>query len=233
MTPPKSTIALGRALSGADQSRIYPANPGGIAGAILREGVVSGAPTALTVPVKIGGSNVVVPIRYLGDCAPINGAKVVVVMLGQMIYCLPTSSDNTMKPVATAYQTTAQSMTSGTESVLHYDTVIDDPNGNFNASTGTYTCPSKGWYHVDASFMLNTALTAGQMIATIRINGGGGKRIGDLKLAAGYLISGGSLIKCNASDTITISGYQDSGSPINTFAGSQLMWFDVELRRSA
>lgn len=81
---------FGKALSEQDSARQYPKNPGGVQGAVVREGKVTASPGNGTVVVSIGGGSPV-PIRYLG-AAPAVAAKVLVLIFGQMVYCLGTAS---------------------------------------------------------------------------------------------------------------------------------------------
>lgn len=221
---------LANALAGRDGARIYPTNPSGN-GVVLREGVVSGAAGSLTVPVRIGGAAVAVPVRYLGE-APLPATKVIVVMQGQMIYCLPASSDNTLRPASSAYLSVPQSLATGVATVIAFNNTTFDTNICVNTSNGNYTCPLAGYYWVGATITMTTAAT-GITFCSVFKNGAETKRGTQFSLnvpSPSPVVTG--LIPCAVGDILTLVGYQGSGGALNTYSGAPYVFMDVELRRT-
>jgi hypothetical protein len=122
---------------------------------------------------------------------------------------------------ALLYQnTSAQSFTSGTAAVVtNWTKVYDRVNANFNATTGVYTAPVAGFYHVDAG--LRYASYSGAVSASyqiqVQVAGTTVTQIATYRTAAGTTlnpVNGGTVVFLAAGQTLTILGFQTSGAAL-------------------
>jgi hypothetical protein len=110
---------------------------------------------------------------------------------------------------------------SGNNQVIPMDTVVFDPNGNFNTTTGGYTVPVTGYYHINAIAVLAGAAggsASAQAVRIFRDPGGVGSPaqllIGNLvyvnnTVDSGLVVAG--LAQLNAGDIIYVYVIQAHG----------------------
>ena len=131
-----------------------------------------------------------------------------------------------------AYQASAQSLTSGSLTTIHLDTALDDPGGFLN--TYALVAPQDGWYtaagvasfaaHADAARRLvqitrnSDSLVLAQN-AVPAINSGSIGTTVNIATRPFYLSSG---------DKIYLVMRQDSGSTINTIAGNTATYLSLQ-----
>jgi hypothetical protein len=70
-----------------------------------------------------------------------------------------------------AYIYTAQSIPANTNTVVKFDAVSFDTNSNYNSSTGTYTAPIAGYYHIYANVGFSAVSATGYTYAQVYVNG--------------------------------------------------------------
>jgi len=99
-----------------------------------------------------------------------------------------------------------------------------DTHSGFNATTGNYTCPVAGKYQILAtvgfannstgnryfSFRKNAAVDAYSQQISASVSAA----------SVGVVVTGGTIIQCNAGDTLSIYGYQNSGGNLAYTVGS-------------
>ena len=123
------------------------------------------------------------------------------------------------RPCATAYQnTTAQSIPTGTSTVLTFDTAAFDPSGLWNGAS-KFTAPVPGFYLLHAQVQFSTP-GAGAVALQARKNGS----VLAMPHSMGTLFAGvgnatiplAGLVQLNASDFIEYMAFQSSGANQNT-----------------
>lgn len=102
------------------------------------------------------------------------------------------------RPFARLQQTSFQSISSSTPTVVHYDaTPLEDPYGGWNPSTFQWLCPCSGWYEVTVINVLSAG--SGNMTVESRVwlSGSGFAEIGGNNTPASISgVSGGSGGSC-------------------------------------
>ena len=125
------------------------------------------------------------------------------------------SSDTDTRVVAAKVNLTANQsgVTSGTPTLVDFNSVENDTHAAYSTSTGLYTVPVSGYYRVSASVNLTATATGTGQISLYK-NGTPYAALGqNTSLAAGF-VGFGSIdgVKCNAGDTLSIYATQNSGS---------------------
>lgn len=127
---------------------------------------------------------------------------------------------------AEAYLSANQSIPNNTVTVVAFDTVLADPNGNFTTgSSAHYTCPVPGRYLVLAG--LNWASAAANAIGLAFKNGAEVQRTAQASGATMLVSPYSGIIRANASDTLDIRAFQASGGAVNVGAGSSLAHVEI------
>ena len=148
---------------------------------------VNGTPRtgAETQPANVG---VAYHIRYLATYIMSNDTDTRVV-------ALVTNNDN--GPTATV---------TGSYSVLKFTSVDQDTHSGYSTSTGLYTVPVAGWYHVNAGVVINASYTAGQQnLIAIYKNGAElnrGQSMAQASVTQTWATLVSTCVYCNAGDTL-------------------------------
>jgi hypothetical protein len=142
------------------------------------------------------------------------------------------SSSSNSKVFAT--NTSSQSIPNATTTAVTNWTTTFDTNSNFTASTGTFAAPRNGYYHVSASIQfVGVAWTSGnsEVIAVFK----NGVIVAQVQsfVVANYTGSFSSvpisvLVNCNATDTITLRVFQNSGGALALSNTASLMFLSIE-----
>lgn len=142
-----------------------------------------------------------------------------------------TGTLNAAGPTFHAYQSTLQSVPTGTFTKALFQTETWDTNNNFASSTFTPTVA--GYYQINGAIQFGGAISGIQVLAIYKNNG---------------VFVRGALLNGNASYSSTVSGivyangttdyfelfaYQGSGSSQNTDANFATCWFQAALVRGA
>ena len=140
-------------------------------------------------------------------------------------------------PAFSAYQSTLQSISTGTATKLQFQTKEYDTNSYFDASTNyRFTPLIAGYYYISASVGWSGGLTNETYISIYK-NGSEYKRLQDIGSTTGGGIgsfSGGSLVYFNGStDYVEIYAAQYTGGSKNTGASSTNTWINGSLMRTA
>ena len=140
-------------------------------------------------------------------------------------------------PAFSAYQSTLQSISTGTATKLQFQTKEYDTNSYFDATTNyRFTPLISGYYFISASVGWSGGLTNETYISIYK-NGSEYKRLQDIGSTTGGGIgsfSGGSLVYFNGStDYVEIYSAQYTGGSKNTTASSLNTWFNGAMVRSA
>lgn len=114
--------------------------------------------------------------------------------------------------------TSGQSLTTGVSTAItNWTLVYDRVGANFNASTGTFTAPSAGFYHVDLMLTLaNAALVAGFSWSIAIIVNGVARIQGQNPMQAAPTVPfpswASGVVQLAAGQTITVQVLQNTGS---------------------
>lgn len=113
---------------------------------------------------------------------------------------------------------------------LAFDTIESggDPNGNFNTSTGLYTCPIAGLYRVTSFSIVSS--TPGQGSLVVIKNGVNVKNIGSgYGNIANAEAAGTTKIRTSAGDTLGVQmGQNSTTNPAAIFTGTGNCWAQFE-----
>jgi hypothetical protein len=115
--------------------------------------------------------------------------------------------------------TSGQSLTSGTAATItNWTKVYDRLSTNFTASSGVFTAPANGFYHVDAILTLASAATAVSTELEVNIQVSGATVIQGFtaEQAAGATVpisvSASGVVQLTSGQTISIQGFQNTGA---------------------
>ncbi len=130
---------------------------------------------------------------------------------------------------AEAYQASAQIVSNAAWTVVAFDTIESDPNGNFTTGLSAhYTCPVGGRYRVDSTVMW---LTPGALVNPISIeafkNGALAKRGWQGEVPSGTVtptLTLSAVVRANSGDTLDVRVYQAAGTNYNTLQGQDTVW---------
>jgi hypothetical protein len=135
------------------------------------------------------------------------------------------------QPAFAAYQTSAQTITTGTFNKINFQTEEYDTNSNFASSSFTPTVA--GYYQINACISVNGGVTAGEFLASIMVNGNEYKRGVDL-IAPAYQVTVSAIVYLNGStDFLDIYAYQNSGSSKSLNTGIYSTWVNGAMIRAA
>jgi hypothetical protein len=135
-------------------------------------------------------------------------------------------------PTFSAYQSSAQTLSSGTTTKIQFQTEEWDTNNNFdNATNYRFTPTVAGYYQVNAA--INANFLAGEVALYIYKNGNPYKIVNDTQTTALYTVAGTTLVSLNGStDYIEVYLYTQTGVTINV-SSAQRTWFQSCLVRGA
>ena len=137
--------------------------------------------------------------------------------------------DITLRDRAARYPSAAQTLTTGSDTVLTFDTANGTQVG-ITYSAGTFTIATTGLYLVTASVNY-VANATGYRGLYIKKNGTGIRQMRTGAVASvTTALSASSVVSCAATDTITINAQQTSGGNLDT-VGTSAMWTSVEIIR--
>lgn len=117
--------------------------------------------------------------------------------------------------ISASYTTSSQSVAASTDTAVLFGTKLWDSHNSFNTSTGVYTIPASGKFHVDATTVFTSYTGAGNTAMIIYKNGVAYKQ-GSYTVT--HAVSGAwsqsisCAVDCIAGDQITIRVFQSSGS---------------------
>lgn len=127
----------------------------------------------------------------------------------------------------------SQAMANNADTTILYDTKDYDTHGAYNTSTGIFTAPISGKYHVDAKFR-TVGYTGGPNTHVIRIYKGtpsqtlisqGGSQA--LAVSISWSAQVGDTIQLNAGDQIILKCFQDSGTSRNLSGSNVDNFFSI------
>lgn len=100
---------------------------------------------------------------------------------------------------------------SGSATVAKWGTITKDTASGYSASTGLYTVPSQGWYHISATLEISGSSASVDNYAAVSIkqNGttvGAGAQVTVVATSQNFAPTTSLTIYCSASDTIGIYG---------------------------
>lgn len=187
----------------------------------------SASPTAFAMPSCTGATNA---LGYTSGTGIICNSAINAATLGGATFAAPgaiggttpgagtfTTLNSTGNDALTYTNTSGQSLTSGAAAVITgWTKAYDRVNTNFAASTGIFTAPANGFYHVDAVLTLaSAALVAGNSFSiSVLVNG--------VTVLQGFFgmqaaatvpisISASGVVQLTAGQTITVTGFQNTG----------------------
>ena len=75
----------------------------------------------------------------------------------------------TTKVLFRAQRNAAQSLTSGINNLIAFDTILEDPYGGWSSGTNTWTCPAgcSGWFEISMTAWMNSAGSNTAVIAAV------------------------------------------------------------------
>lgn len=128
---------------------------------------------------------------------------------------------------AEVYQTNAQTMANGATTVIAYDTIEGDPNGNVTTGASFhYTVPVAGRIRVHAVCAFGAALSGNPSLDVYK-NGSLAKVV--FQVTSGALaLPGSAEIRCAAGDTLDVRLFHNTGSGQNTNPGATNVWAEFE-----
>lgn len=124
----------------------------------------------------------------------------------------------------------SQNISTGTKTVITFDTEILDSNSAYNTSNGKFTVPSGegGKYYVYGQCMRNNFF-GGRYIVYIGVNGTtkikAEERNSDSGGTTFDTVGTGGILDLSASDEVTVSLYQDTGSTQGANGGGESLSF--------
>jgi hypothetical protein len=136
-------------------------------------------------------------------------------------------------PVNFAVNSSSTSCTNGVVTPLVFDNIEYDNGSNYNPSTGMFTAPVSGIYHIDAGVALNGGSSYNYQLQIMR-NGG------TYRIAHTYIdnpmvdyITISADVYLTANNTVSIGVYQVSGAALLPVSGaaSSRVWFNGHLLR--
>jgi hypothetical protein len=133
-------------------------------------------------------------------------------------------------PAFSAYQSSAQSITSGVWTKLQINTEEWDTNSNFDTANYRFTPTVAGYYQVNGRVTVGTIMNV--VVVSVWKNGNAWKRGTAIANSAGEAVSGSSLVYLNGT-TDYIELYAYFSSTQNTFAASDQTYFQASLARAA
>ena len=154
---------------------------------------------------------------------------------GTTTLTLPTNTGTVMVngPAFSAYNGSAQSIANNTFTKLQFPTEEFDTNSNYdNATNYRFTPTVAGYYQFVAC--VNFSLAGGIGITSFYKNGSEFKRGSQIIGGSSIQPNSTALIYCNGTtDYVEAYTYHTSGGSVNTQAGSQQVYFQASMVRSA
>lgn len=144
-------------------------------------------------------------------------------------------------PAFSAYQSSLQTISTGTATKVQFQTEEFDTNSNFDSTTNYRFTPTiAGYYLITAGVYYNTSITSGEVWSMLYKNGSSFRYLGDFNATTGpgqlYEMNGSCLVYANGtSDYFEIYTRQDSGSSKVLYANTTQpgVYFSAFLARSA
>lgn len=136
---------------------------------------------------------------------------------------------------AIAERSTSQSITSASWQTLVYNTETEDNLGEYNDTTGVFTCGAAGFYQVSAHIRFEaTSDFDVTETAAMRIKVGASTyyQLDGFEMAASPTtwlgdLGGSRLVEAAASDTIEIQVIQSSGATIGLLTSAETNWVSI------
>ena len=125
------------------------------------------------------------------------------------------------KPTFAAYNATGPSVATGTYTSLKMDTILEDTDSAYNASTGIYTAVTPGFYLFVATTKWATS-TAGARFILINSTGSLTAAVDDVTAGSDGLGRVGATIitRLAVGQTVSLQAYQSSGGALSLTAGA-------------
>lgn len=120
--------------------------------------------------------------------------------------------------IAAAYtKTSSQSITTATNTIVPFSTLVYDTTGSYNTSTGIYTAPIPGKYRFTGHIEFGTSATGHREFYVHRNNGDEWRLlyVGNLSGSIPTIGGGSATLDLNAGDQVDYRVYQDSGGSLN------------------
>lgn len=132
-----------------------------------------------------------------------------------------------------ATRSTAQTIETGSDTIVQYNTEVYDPSSSYNNTTYKFTAPATGVYHFDASVLFTSTSNwnAGETCEMIAYyDGGADKRMGTrdtIQVSGSYYwkVSISFDYKMTSGKTMEIRVFQSSGSNLNLFNSAPFNYF--------
>ena len=131
-------------------------------------------------------------------------------------------------PAFSAYQSSAQTLSSSTSTKITYDVEEFDTNSNFASSRFTPTVA--GYYNFSAAIQMG--VLASIIVLTFFKNGSAAKVVGQTSTSVVSLINGSALIYCNGT-TDYVEVYAQLGTGQALYATSSTVYFQGVMVRAA
>lgn len=132
---------------------------------------------------------------------------------------------------ARAYRNASQSIPTGVETVVLFNTENYDPGNNFNTSNGRFTCPVTGWYLIKGSVQ-NDGLLSGKRM-DFGFLGNGSERTYFKGIPSGLSaesgLSGSDIIFQSAGDYLELKTNHNNGSSVLALGGTSITFMAVHL----
>lgn len=125
-----------------------------------------------------------------------------------------------------------QSMLNTDTTIVVFGTEIYDTHGAFNSSTGVFTAPAAGYYHVAAHCQVSDSSAAGIFFLDLYQNGSNVSRLcfqGKMGTNTENVGLGGSaVVKCAVGDTLDVRLTNQSGANETLIATAALNWIAID-----
>lgn len=123
-----------------------------------------------------------------------------------------------------------QSIPSGADTLVTFNTIGSDTLNGFNTSTNLYTCQDSGSYHLTVGVELSGTFTTSNTCA-IKIIKNGATIVARYKYSNTALqnptLQISKLVDLSRNDTIGVYAFQDTGSSISTVVSNNCTYFQA------
>lgn len=127
------------------------------------------------------------------------------------------------------YRNGAQTINTGADRQINFETEVYDTGGNYNTTNFNFTVPVTGFYRFESHVACNTTASATRILMQLYVNGSAYIRLGDEKATSPNGVGGGTKAWLTAGDTVDIR-VQPVGANIALTVGASPMvtWFSGE-----